>query len=156
MKPPPAPITPSGLAPTCPDVVGTTLLIQCINGWGWTQLVDGELRVLNDPSLLMSRIVIEPEAYVEFTTPRCGITGRVTRKPQGYSFTRFLAFIMSDGINYDFKERIAPCWRVLFGNGDLDLESTWFPTLKGECTIYGYGRVGQDADWLQQSGHLTL
>ena len=89
-----------------------------------------------------------PEAYVEFRSPKSGIIGRVVTAPAGYRFTRFLAFIMSDGVDHDFTENIAGFWRVMFGDGDLDLESDWFPILGGESTLFGYGIVAQDADGL--------
>ena len=68
----------------------------------------------------MGRIEVVPEAYIEFTAPRGGITGRVVQAPAPYEFTRFVAFIMSDGADYDFTGNIAPCWRVIFGNGNLE------------------------------------
>lgn len=154
MKPPPIPLVPSGLSPECPDVLGTPLLIQCLGGWGWTQHIDGKTTSFDDLSFLTSRVEVVPEAYIDFTSPRCGIAGRVVRSPEGYQFTRFLAFIMSDGLDYNFTENIAPAWRVFFGDGDIDLESEWFPILKGEGTLDGYGTVARDLDSLRRSGHL--
>ena len=156
MKTPPAPLIPSGLSPTCPDVLGATLLIQCLHGWGWTQAVGGKTTIFDDEALAMGRVQIIPEAYVDFTAPRCGITGRVVQIPEPYELGRFLAYIMSDGVDYNFTDNIAPCWRVMLGTGDLDLDSTWMPILAGEDTLFGYGTVGQDANWLRRSGHLIL
>lgn len=154
MKLPPAPQIPSGLSPTCPDVPGSTLTIQCVHGWGWTQRICGKNTIFDDETLAMELIQVIPEAYVNFPAPRCGITGSVVQIPAPYECGRFLAFIMSDGVDYNFTDNIAPCWQVMFGNGDLDLDSSWFPILAGEETLFGYGIVGQDAEWLQKSGHL--
>ena len=115
---------------------------------------DGECIGLDDEAVVMGRIEVVPEAYIEFTAPRGGITGRVVQAPAPYEFTRFVAFIMSDGADYDFTGNIAPCWRVIFGNGNLDLETTWFPLLDGDDAILGYGTIGKDEDWLRRSGNL--
>jgi hypothetical protein len=154
MKPPPVPLTPCGLSPTCPDVLGTALLIQCLRGWGWTQIVEGKTAIFADETLAMGRVQIEPEAYIDFTAPRSGITGRVVQIPAPYELTRFVAYIMTDGVDYNFTDNIAPAWRVILGTGGLDLDSAWIPILAGEDTLFGYGTVGQDADWLRRSGHL--
>ena len=148
------PLIPSGLSPTCIDVLGSTLLIQCLQGWGWSHVVDGHHVPFDDEVVAMGRIEVIPESYVEFTAPCCGITGSVPHAPGQYRFTRFVAFIMSDGLDYNFTDHIAPCWRVIFGNGCLDLESAWFPILDGDDTLFGYGTVGKNAEWLRRSGHL--
>lgn len=152
MKPPPMPLIPSGLSPTCTDVLGSTLLIQCLHGWGWSHA--GKDESFNDELVAMGRIEIVPESFVDFTAPRCGITGSVPNAPGEYQFRRFVAFIMSDGVDYNFTDKIAPCWRVIFGNGRLDLESAWFPILEGEDALFGYGTVGKNAEWLRRSGYL--
>lgn len=154
MTPPPIPLIPSGLSPTCFDVLGSTLLIQCLHGWGWSRHVEGKPEIFDDEIVAMGRIEVVPESYVEFTTPRCGITGSVPQAPAQFQFRRFVAFIMSDGVDYNFSDQIAPCWRVIFGNGNLDLDSAWFPILEGEDVLFGYGTVGKNAEWLRQSGHL--
>ncbi|QJE94567.1 hypothetical protein [Luteolibacter luteus] len=154
MKPPPSKLVPSGLSLECPDVIGSKLLIQCSPGWGWSHRIDGVGQDLEDPSLQYAVVEVVPEAYVEFTTPRCGITGRVVKAPDGYSFTRFVAFIMLDGEDYDFTENIAGAWRVTFGTGELDLESEWFPILAGDDAIFGYGSIAQDEASLLRSGSV--
>ena len=154
MKPPPTPMAPSGLSPTCPNILGTTLVVQCLPGWGWTQINKGKHEPFEVHTVTKGQIEIIPEAYVEFTTPRCGITGRVPRATAPYQFRRFVAFIMSDGVDFNFTDQIAPAWWVIFGNGNLDLESTWFPILDGDDALFGYGTVGKDAEYLQRSGYL--
>ena len=149
------PLIPSGLSSECRDVIDKELLIQCVHGWGWTQKIDGFTSVFHDDALAMGRISVVPEAYIDFTAPRCGITGKVVRAPAPYQISRFVAFIMSDGVDFDFTRNIAPSWRVIVGNGQLDLDSTWFPTLKGEDPILGYGSVGEDEGWLGRAGHLV-
>ena len=99
----------------------------------------------------MGEIQVVPERYVAYTTPRCGLFGRIEKLPTGYRFNRFLAFIMSDGCDYDFTDNIAPAWRVFVGDGELDLESEWFPILRGESTIAGYGSIGRDSCALDKS-----
>src|SRR6266702_4794346 len=42
MKPPPAPLTPSGLSDRCQDALGQPLVIRCENGWGWVHRVRGQ------------------------------------------------------------------------------------------------------------------
>jgi hypothetical protein len=58
---------------------------------------------------------------------------------------------MSDGCDYNFTDNIAPAWRVMLGDGDLDCESAWFPILNGREVYSGYGSVGLDSGWLDQS-----
>ena len=149
------PLIPSGLSPECPDVIGNPLLIQCMHGWGWSRNIDGCMKIIDDEALAMGRIAVVPEAYIDFTAPRCGITGRVVQVPAPYRFSRFVAFIMSEGLDYDFTANIAPCWRIILGDGQLDLESTWFPILRGEDAVFGYGSVGQGEDWLRRAGLLV-
>ena len=151
MKPPPEPLIPSGLSESCPDVIGERLLIRCVSGWGWTHRPDGTFQSFEDDTLTAGEIEVIPERYVEFTTPRCGLLGLIEKLPGDYRFRRFLAFIMSDGCDYDFTDNIAPAWRVFVGDGELDLESEWFPVLGGETTIAGYGSVGRDAQSLDRS-----
>ena len=145
------PLVSSGLAEDCPDVIGQKLLIRCCHGWGWTYRLDGNQVGFEDETLAMGEIEVIPERYVEFTTPRCGILGRIERLPSDYRFRRFLAFIMSDGCDFDFTGNIAPSWRVFVGDGKLDLESEWFPILDGETTIAGYGAIGRDSISLDKS-----
>lgn len=152
MKPPPIPLIPSGLSTKCPDVIGSTLVIQCEPGWGWSRRGDREGQGFEEFSLQYALVEVVPEAYVEHTTPRGGITGRVVKAPDGYSFTRFVAFIMMDGVDYDFTDNIARAWRVTFGTGELDLESDWFPILAGDDAIFGYGVVAQDEASLLRQG----
>ena len=148
------PLNPSGLSPTCLDVLESALLIQCLHGWGWSQTVNGKSESFNDELVAMGRIEVIPESYVEFSVPRSGITGRVSNAPGHYQFSRFVAFIMSDGLDYNFTDNIAPSWRVIFGNGNLDLESAWFPILEGEDALFGYGTVVKNIEWLRRSGYL--
>jgi len=153
MKPPPAPLVPSGLSPDCPDVIGETLTIRCTYGWGWYLLpdgIDGPLISIESGSLLHSDIEVIPEEYVDFTAPRCCISGRVKRNPAGYDFDRFVAFIMSDGCDYNFTDNIAQVWRVMLGDGKLDCETDWSPRLSGREVYFGYGSVGQDSGWLDR------
>ena len=145
------PLIPSGLSESCPDVLGEQLLIRCTHGWGWTHRPNGSLEAFEDETLAMGEIGIIPERYVEHTTPRCGLLGRIEKLPGDYRFDRFLAFIMSDGCDYDFTDNIAPAWRIFVGDGELDLESEWFPVLGGETTIAGYGSVGRDSESLDRS-----
>ena len=151
MKPSPIPLIPSGLAENCPDVIGKRLLIRCCHGWGWTHHPNGTTEIFDDETLDMGEIHIVPERYVEYTTPRCGLLGRIEKLPDGYRFNRFLAFIMSDGCDYDFTDNIAPAWRVFVGDGELDLDSEWFPILGGDSTIAGYGSVGIDSEALDRA-----
>jgi hypothetical protein len=51
---------------------------------------------------------------------------------------------MSDGCDYDFTQNIAPAWRVMLGDGELDYDSEWFPILKGQDVYFGYGSIGLD------------
>ena len=108
MKPPPMPLVASGLSENCPNVIGKPLLIRCVHGWGWTHHPNGSLEAFENETLAMGEIEIVPGQYVEYTTPRCGILGRITKLPGDYRFERFLAFIMSDGCDYDFTDNIAP------------------------------------------------
>jgi len=68
--------------------------------------------------------------------------------PPGYSFKRFVALTMSDGCDYDFTEHIAPAWRVMLGDGEVDYESEWFPILGGEDVYFGYGAIGLNEHYL--------
>lgn len=152
MKPPPIPMIPSGLSDDCPDVIGQRLMIRCCNGWGWTHSPGGVPQLFDDPNLVAGEIEVIPEQYVAFTTPRCGIAGRVVHCPPGFQLERFVAFIMSDGCDYDFSDNIAPAWRVMVGDGELDCESEWFPTLRGSRVFSGYGSVGCDSEALDRAG----
>lgn len=96
--------------------------------------------------------MVIPESFIPFRTERGGIFGSVVHLPPGYSFTRFVAFPMLDGVEFDFTDRIAPCWRVILADGDLDLETGWFPLLTGDPCYLGYGCVALSAalhDWLR-------
>ena len=46
----------------------------------------------DDETLVMGEIQIAPERYVEYTTPRCGLLGRIENLPAGNRFSRFLAW----------------------------------------------------------------
>lgn len=144
MKPPPTPLTPSGLAGECRRFLGKPLLLRCVFGWGWTHYVGGEPIHFDDQTLYSSSLWIVPEGFVEFTTRRSGIYGAVLSSPEPYFLKRFVAFTMSDGCDYDFTENIAPCWRVMLGDGALDYDSGWFPLLRGADVYFGYGSIGAD------------
>ena len=148
MKRPPMPLVPSGLSPDCPDVIGETLTIRCVSGWGWNLKAEGEISTIESGSILSSEIEVVPERYVDFTGPRCCISGRVTRSPAGYCLERFVAFIMSDGCDYNFTDNIAHSWRVMVGDGELDCDYDWFPILNGRKVYFGFGTVGLDSEWL--------
>ena len=150
MRPPPTPLIPSGLLEDCPDVIGRKLLIRCCNGWGWTRSGDGERQEFTDEAIINGEIEVIPERYVEFTTPRCGIMGRIERLPGNYRFKKFLAFIITDGCDFDFTDNIAGAWRIFIGDGELDLDHEWFPILRGGLTLSGYGSVGLDSEALDR------
>ena len=126
-------------------------MIRCCHGWGWTSRKGGKSEPFTDEALAMGEIHVVPEQYIDFTAPRCGILGRIDKIPGDYQFKRFLAFIMSDGCDYNFTDQIAPVWRVFVGDGELDLESEWFPILRGDSTIDGYGSVGLDSNALDRA-----
>jgi hypothetical protein len=144
MKAPPAPLTPSGLAERCYDIIGEPLLLRCVFGWGWSHNLEGHSTPFGDQILFASSLRIMPEGFVEFTTPRSGIYGKVLSSPQPYSLERFVAFTMTDGCDHDFTEHIAPAWRVMLGDGALDYDSEWFPILNGNDVYFGYGSIGRD------------
>jgi hypothetical protein len=89
-----------------------------------------------------------PESFIEFTTPLGGIYGSVLSAPPGYYFKHFAALTMSDRCDYDFTEHIAPAWRVMLGDGEVDYESEWFPILGGEDVYFGYGAIGLNEHYL--------
>lgn len=142
MKPPPTPLVMSGLAQDCPDVLGKTLLLTCLPGWGWSRehrgvTTHGEVSY----SLQTSVLFVVPEAYIASTTPRSGLYGSIANGPEEAPWRRFLAFTMSDGCDFNFTDRSAPAWRVMLGDGVPDYESHWFPVLKGEDVYFGYGSI---------------
>ena len=149
MKPSPIPLVPSGLSVHCPDVLGKTLVIRGCTGWQWTHHVDGKVVIVTDECLMNAEFDVIPEEYVPFTTPRCGIFGRVATSPL-ISVQQFLAFIMSDGWDYNFTSNIAPIWRVMIGEGSIDMDSEWFPILTGPNVYFGYGTVAADRKHLPQ------
>src|SRR6266480_4325314 len=132
MKPLPCPRVPTGLSERCREAFGEALVIRCVNGWGWSHHVRGQKSFVDDQALFSAHLRVVPESFIEFTTPRGGIYGSVLSTPPGYSFKRFAALTMSDGCDYDFTEHIAPAWRVMLGDGQVDYESEWFPILDGE------------------------
>ena len=144
MKPPPALLTPSGLAEGCHNIIGKPLLLRCVFGWGWTHNLGGHFTPFEDQILSVGSLRIMPEGFVVFTTPRSGIYGAVLSSPQPYSLERFVAFTMTDGCDHDFTEHIAPAWRVMLGDGALDYDSEWFPILTGNNVYFGYGSIGAD------------
>lgn len=148
MKPPPAPLTASGLSEQCQEALGKPLVIRCANGWGWTHRVHGRRAFFEEAALLTAHVHVLPEGFVRFTTPRSGVYGAVLSAPEGYSLTRFVAFTMCDGCDYDFIEHIAPAWRVMLGDGELDYDSEWFPVLGGQDVYSGYGTVGLSEHYL--------
>jgi len=148
MKPLPCPRIPTGLSERCQDALGSPLVIRCANGWGWTHRVRGQNSFVDDQALFSSHLRVVPEGFIKFTSPRGGIYGPVLSTPPGYSFKRFVALTMSDGCDYDFTEHIAPIWRVMLGDGEVDYESEWFPILGGEDVYFGYGAIGLNEDYL--------
>ena len=144
MKPAPAPLPPSGLSENCPDIIGQQLLLRCCNGWGWTHQPNGTQEIFEDSTLFSGDIEIIPEQYVDFTAPRSGFYGHINKLPGDYSFTKFVAFIMTEGCDFDLTDNIAPAWRVFLGDGDLDLDSSWMPILTGE-KIGGYGTIAENS-----------
>ncbi|MCI0365593.1 MAG: hypothetical protein L0219_17150 [Phycisphaerales bacterium] len=151
MKPPPAPLTRSGLSERCHDILGKNLILRCAPGWGWSHHVGEQSFPFQDEVLVAGHVHLLAQGFVEFTTPCSGIYGAVTSAPQPYSLQRFVAFTMSDGCDYDFTENIAPAWRIMLGQGDLDYESEWFPILKGQNVYFGYGSIGLDKHFLDLS-----
>jgi hypothetical protein len=110
--------------------------------------VHGRRAFFEDQALLMSHLRILPEGFVQFSTPRSGVYGAVLSTPEGYSLKRFVAFTMCDGCDYDFTEHIAPVWRVMLGDGELDYDSEWFPILSGQDVYFGYGAIGLSEHYL--------
>lgn len=150
MQPPPVPLIPSGLSPECPDVLGQELFIRCEYGWGWQLRENGIADWCQlDEILTSAKLIVIPESYVEFTTPRCGIFGQVISQVPGYQFKHFLALIMSDGVDYDFTDNIADVWRVMLGDGFPDYDSSWFPILGGNYVYFGYGTVARSKEHLE-------
>jgi hypothetical protein len=152
MKAPPIPLPLSGLSEKCPDVIGTTLVVRCCHGWGWTHHSEKGSNPFVENSLAMGELEIIPENYVHFTTSRSGIAGRSLRGPERYSFKKFVAFIMNDGCDFNFTDRIAHAWRIMVGDGGVDYDSEWFPILSGPDSYFGYGVIGLDRSWLDQAG----
>ena len=150
MREPPIPLVPSGLADTCPDVRGTRLCIRTCEGWGWTRW-DGDKRHSAQNPFASMDLLVEPLKYIEFTAPRCGLYGRLLSQPEGYHYTNFLAFIMSDGCDFNFTDAIAPSWRVFVGDGEVDLDSDWMPVLRRGATSFdGYGTVAESPSAIDQ------
>lgn len=150
MKPPPVPLIPSGLSPDCPDVLGQELFIECQDGWGWQRRINGTSKWDRDADVISSaELIVVPESYVEFTTSRSGLFGRVLTTVPGYRIERFLAYIMADGIDFDFTDHIAPAWRVMLGDGVPDYDSSWFPILGGNRVHLGYGVVSKSKAHLE-------
>lgn len=145
MKQPPLPLAPSGLAARAAGHLGHPLVIRCCAGWGWSVLSGGETMPVNDASLTNADIEVIPEAFIPFRSERGGIHGRVISPPAGHSFTRFLAFTMPDGTDYDFTNHAAAAWRVVLSDGVPDLDSHWFPLLTGDPCYLGYGMVALSA-----------
>lgn len=142
MKAPPAPLVMSGLAPDCPDVLGSTLVLRCAPGWGWSREYHGVTTHGEVPdSWQTSVLFVVPESYVTFTTRRSGLYGSVAKGPEGVPWKRFLAFTMSAGCDFNFTDRAEASWRVMLGDGVPDYESHWFPVLKGEDVYFGYGEI---------------
>jgi len=142
----------SGLSDQCPDVIGTTLVVRCCHGWGWTRHSEKGVEIFSDEVLVSGELEIVPEEYVHFTTPRSGMAGRVIRGFGTYPLTKFVAFIMNDGCDYNFTDNIAQGWRVMLGNGGVDYESEWFPIISGPDSFFGYGVIGLDRIWLDRAG----
>jgi len=142
MKPPPTPLVPSGLTEQCQGLIGKSLIVRCVSGWGWTHQVRDEQTIFEDANLIAGHVQVLLEGFIEFRSARGGIYGTVLSAPNGYSLKRFVAVIMSDGCDYDFTDNIAPAWRVMFGDGVLDCESEWFPILNGPDVYFGYGSIG--------------
>ena len=142
----------SGLSDQCPDVMGTTLVVRCCHGWGWTRHSEKGMEAFSDDALAMGELVIVPEEYVRFSMPRSGIAGRIIRGIGTYPLTRFVAFIMNDGCDHDFTDNIAHAWRVMVGNGGVDYETEWFPIISGPDSYSGYGVIGLGRDWLDRAG----
>src|SRR5512138_3602289 len=121
MKPPPAPLTASGLSEQCQDALRKPLVVRCANGWGWTRRVGGKWNFLKaNDRILAAHLQILPEGFNHFTTARSGVYGAVLSSPHGYSLKRFVAFTVCDGCDYDFTDHIAPAWRVMLGDGEVD------------------------------------
>lgn len=141
MKKPPEPLIDSCLSDDCEDLVGLTLTLRCLYGWGWTQQCAGLQAPIDDEPIITAEMSLVVDGYLRFTMPRSGIHGHVPHPPIGYSFTRFLAFIMSDGTDYNFTARVAQVWRVILGDGRPDYESSWFPVMDDPNALYGYGTI---------------
>jgi hypothetical protein len=148
MKPPPIPLTPSGLSEKAQEQLGKPLVVRCSHGWGWEHCVQGRSIPLVVEALAMGHLRVLPEGFVQFTTPRSGVYGAVLSAPDGYALERFVAFTMCDGCDYDFTEHIAPAWRVILGDGKLDYESSWFPILDGKDVYFGYGTLGLNEQYI--------
>jgi hypothetical protein len=148
MKPPPQPLIPSGLSDRCTNVIGRTLLLRCVPGWGWVRIVNDTTVRVEDPRLCYADIAITVHDFVHFTTPHSGILGTVEHPPVGYEFKRFVAYIMSDGTDFDFTDQVASAWRVILGNGPVDYESAWCPIMSDPDAIYGYGTIALNAHYL--------
>ncbi len=141
MKTPPTPLTDSCIADDCEEVVGLTLTLRCLYGWGWMQQSGRQQASIDDESIVSAEMSVVIDGYVRFTMPRSGIHGHVPNPPNGYSFTRFLVFIMSEGTDYNFTTNVAPAWRVILGDGCPDYESSWFPVMDDPNALYGYGTI---------------
>ena len=122
----------------------------------------------DDVTLANGQAQLLVDGYVRFTRPRSGIYGRVVSAPVGFIVPRFVAFVMSDGCDFDFTSRVALIWRVMLGDGELDYDAEWFPILKGTEVYFGYGTIGTDEsaiercqatvhqEWLERPGERTI
>lgn len=145
MKDPPAPLFPSGLAAHTAGNLHQELVIRCCSGWGWQIKAGGKTSGFEAVELVKSDITVIPESFIPFRSERGGIFGRVIHRPAGYAFTRFVAFPMHDGTDFDFEDHICQAWRVILADGELDLETGWFPLLTGDPCYMGYGCVALSA-----------
>ena len=141
-------MTPSSLAEETLSCLGGSLRMRCCHGWGWTwkgELFDEKYFTVND-------IEIFPESFVEFLVPRAGIFGSVRSPDRSHTFSQFLALVMTDGREFDFTNNVAHHWRFMFGSGGVDFERNWYPVLSSELTIYGFGMIALNSNWLDRHG----
>ena len=143
--------TPSSLAEETRSCLGGSLRMRCRHGWGWTWK-DG---LFDEEKFTVDDIEIFPESFVEFVVPRAGIFGSVRSPDRSHIFSQFLALVMTDGREFDFTNNVAPSWRIMFGSGSVNYERDWFPVLSSELTIYGFGMIALNSNWLDRHDPLN-
>jgi hypothetical protein len=142
---------PTGLSPTCIQLVGRDLRARLVSGWGWHHYIDGIQQPFGNEHTYDSGDLIARVHSFFVTDGRLrGFTSVVHGRGHLLDRLNAVFFTMSDGENFDFQENICMAWGARFGQQEPITATGVIPDFDDGQVYIGYATVFEDEESLNK------